>query len=178
MELAIPHVRQSTSWSCGPASLTAVLRYYGHRHIRESVLIRRSGCNATGTAISGLIDASRSFGITPVYAVQGVHYETLCTVSALGNPVIAAIQAWHDGPIESYADVWSDGHFVVVTHADEAGVRIMDPSLAGRGYLEREEWLERWHDIDVGDRRVVNVAIIFPAAVVRRRRCGPTKIVG
>lgn len=176
-ELAIPFVRQSTGWSCGPASLAAVMRYYGHTRIGERTMIRRSGCTPEGATVRGLCDAAISYGVTP-WGWQGVSYETFTRISELGNPMIAAIQAWHVGgePEGGYGDIWLDGHFVVVTHADAAGVTCMDPSLPrARGYLAREEWLERWHDVDVGDKRLVQFLIVFPAAVVRRRAVRRTR---
>ena len=55
-------VYQSTSYSCGPASLAGVLRYYGIiKSERELAELAGTGV-ASGTQLTGLVDAAQTFG--------------------------------------------------------------------------------------------------------------------
>jgi hypothetical protein len=71
--------------------------------------------------------------------------------------VIAAIQAWPTDKIADWRTDWEDGHYVVVVGLSNDRVYVMDPSVrTGYAYLDRNEFLARWHDYDMdGDRRVV-----------------------
>ncbi len=179
-ELAIPHVPQQTGYTCGPASLCAVLRYYGHRYIGEKVLAKRARTTAgVGTTTDGMMDAARSYGIRP-WKWPEMTLDVLECMNRDGHPVIAAVQAWHDGglPSDDYASRWDDGHYVVVTGIDDRHVVCMDPSLRGaRAILTHAEFMMRWHDLDMGE--VINrFGILFPIGTPRWRQVGKVQRMG
>jgi predicted double-glycine peptidase len=65
--------------------------------------------------------------------------------------VIIAAQAWRDDAEKDkpWKDIWDSGHYMVVIGLDKKNVYFEDPSiLQSRGFMPREEFLERWHDVD------------------------------
>ncbi len=175
-EIAIPHVAQTTGYTCGPASLCAVLRYYGHKYIGERSLARRAGAVASeGTTTNGLIEAAQQFGVEP-WAWLNMTVPVLREMNASGYPVIAAIQAW--GNKEDYTQENDDGHWVVVTGVDAQRVACMDPSLRGaRAVMDHDEFVSRWHDIDDG-KLAYGIGIIFPIGTPRWRNVGRVQRMG
>jgi predicted double-glycine peptidase len=68
-----------------------------------------------------------------------------------GTPVIVLIQAWRgeEDMDKEWADLWDDGHYVVVIGVDEKYVYFEEPSiLGGIGYIPKAEFMDRWHDYD------------------------------
>lgn len=184
LELAIPAVRQTTDYTCGPASLCSILRYYGHR-VSERVAMRKAGTTREGTYLSGMVQGARAYGIEP-WTWENITYKMLQDTNEVGYPVVALVQAWHACPEEEhpcpfecgYANGWDDGHYVVVTNVDAHEVVMMDPSQPGaRSVLSADEWLERWHDVDIG-RKMNHTVIVFPTGSIRRRRIGRVKRMG
>jgi predicted double-glycine peptidase len=166
-ELAIPTVPQTTNYSCGPAALCAVLRYYGIR-TSERTLMRRAGTTREGTDPEQLMRACASYGVRP-WIWEMMTYDILASMVKKGHPVIVALQAWGD---TDAAKSWTDGHWVVVTGAGSRRVTFADPSLRGaRGTLTRRQFERRWHDYDFGG-ALVNLGIIFPRGTIRRRPVG------
>jgi predicted double-glycine peptidase len=176
LELAIPSVVQTTGYSCGPAALCAVLRYYGHKRLTERTLMRRAGTTSEGTEIAGLVRAAKSCGVEP-WVWEKIRYDWLRDVLDLGHPTIAIVQAWSREPVD-YSTTWDQGHYVVVTACDAHEVVCMDPSLRGaRATVGADEWTARWHDLDEG-RALENTVIVFPTGTVRRRRLGRCREMG
>lgn len=64
-----------------------------------------------------------------------------------GIPVIIAAQAWRDNETASWTDDWDDGHYMIVIGLDEANVYLEEASILGsRGYIPRQEFMQRGHD--------------------------------
>ena len=74
-----------------------------------------------------------------------------------GVPVIVLIQAWREEEDmdKEWADLWDDGHYVVVIGVDAKYVYFEEPSiLGGIGYIPKGEFMDRWHDTDNSARYV------------------------
>lgn len=158
-ELALPDVRQSTSYTCSAAALLAVLAYYGVE-AREDRLAKELGATPeAGAPPPALVRVARGQGLTAELR-EGLTVDDLRRETRAGHPVVIAIQAWRDRP-RRYQDNWEDGHYVVVIGVEGDTVVVEDPSLLGsRGVLTRAELEERWHDTD-GKRRYLRMGIIF-----------------
>jgi predicted double-glycine peptidase len=64
------------------------------------------------------------------------------------KPVIVAIQAWPDIPVQ-WSESWDEGHYAVVVGYDKINMYFMDPSTLGHyAYIPIPEFLDRWHDMD------------------------------
>lgn len=73
---------------------------------------------------------------------------------------IILFQAWADAGTD-YKNDWSDGHYVVVIGYDKDYLYFQDPWILGSiGYIPKNEFLDRWHDIVGGVRKVYNLGIV------------------
>lgn len=165
--IRLPVVRQGTGYTCGVACVQSIL-YYNGIDFREDDLAAALGStpeNGTnidqiisfltqvtwedgwwlglGTEFSDGIGAERQDGMT---------VEELCAAIDQGHPVICCIQAWYGESGYDYTDEWECGHYVVAIGYDDANVYFMDPSTLGNyTYIEKEEFMTRWHDSANGE---------------------------
>ncbi len=154
-ELALPDVRQSTSYTCSAAALLAVLAYYGIE-ARED---RLGATPEDGAPPPAIVRVARAHGLSAELR-EGLSVDDLARETRAGRPVLIAIQAWRDRP-RRYRDDWEDCHYVIVIGVERDRVVVEDPSLLGsRGVLTRAELEERWHDTD-GKRRYLRLGILF-----------------
>lgn len=154
--LVFPEARQSTNFSCGAASVQAVLYYYGI-DLREDKLIAAFKAKPTDTVHSGIDPDVLKDKLEKIWGLK-VEMRQM-TLDDLRNfvdqdiPVIIAMQAWRgeDRAVETtnYAKDYKDGHYVVVIGYSDQYIIFEDPSiLTNRGYLSMEDLEERWHDAD------------------------------
>ena len=143
---SVPDVRQSTNYSCGAASFQAVLNYWGGQDLREgAILVMLNVTPQWGTSPDEIVRVARDIGFEAEFR-ENLTLEDLEASIKAGVPVIVAAQAWRDEGT-SWADDWEDGHYMVVIGLDEKNVYLEDPSLLGsRGFIPRQEFVERWHD--------------------------------
>jgi predicted double-glycine peptidase len=148
--LAVPDVRQSTDYTCGPSALQAVLGYWGIE-AREDELAKACLTTAeNGTNRHSLIRVAQAYGLR---ALPKAPMSTPMLKGYLrqGYPVILAIQAWSGVSGKDYSREWDDGHYVVAIGYDQERLYVEDPSiLGGRGWMTFRELDRRWHDCDAG----------------------------
>jgi uncharacterized protein len=146
---SMPDTRQSTEYSCGAAALQAVLGYWG-RDIGEEDLREMLNTNEeSGTYPDDIIRVATALGLQAEYK-ENMTMADLENYVAQGMPVIVDCQAWRSVTQynESWADTWYNGHWLVVIGIDEGNVTLEDPYLLGdRGFLPREEFEARWHNV-------------------------------
>jgi len=155
--LPVPLISQARPWSCGAAALMAALVYFGVFDEAESVLDSDLHVNPDeGTTVVSIVSEARRFGLKAAAHTE-LTLDDLAREISRGAVVIAAIQAWPTDKIADWRTDWEDGHYVVVVGLSNDRVYVMDPSVrTGYAYLDRNEFLARWHDYDMdGDRRVV-----------------------
>ncbi|MDV2481450.1 hypothetical protein F8E02_05415 [Methanoculleus sp. Wushi-C6] len=144
----VPDVRQSQPYSCGAASLQAVLNYQGI-DVREGVLMQKLGTTPeTGTPPDAIVRVAREYGLSAELRLNLTLADLERSV-AEKNPVIIACQAWADTDPEEFSwdTDWEDGHYMVVIGFDSENVYFEDPAMLGtRGKIPRQEFLSRWHD--------------------------------
>jgi predicted double-glycine peptidase len=151
--LKVPLFRQSTSYTCGVASLQSILYYFNVYDGREDTLA--SMCNTTasdGTWPESIVQVAQSFPNITAFMKTGSSLADLKASLAAGNPVILDMQAWYEGeddtsPPPDWSSDWEDGHYVVLVGMDSDYIYIMDPSTGARyAYVPLEEFQKRWHD--------------------------------
>jgi predicted double-glycine peptidase len=166
--LAIPDVMQRRDYTCGPASLRAVLGFHGRKDVDEEELARRAGTNgATGTDPFALARAAEASGLVARVCL-GMRVADLRRHVEEGTAVIVNYQAPPTSvpPAGSWATHWGDGHFGVVAGVDEETIAIADPwILGGPDRIPIREFVDRWHggeDRD-GHRFVRGGIVLWPA---------------
>jgi predicted double-glycine peptidase len=159
--LRLPIVEQETSYSCGPAALLSILKYWQNYSGQEADLY--APLNTTpedGTNPRGLVSGAQSFGLSAVQK-EGMSIQDLRQNLSQGDTVILDIQAWDEsnlGPDKvDWENKWEDGHYIVLIGIDAENAYFMDPSMDRNryGYIPLKELLRRWHDYEVenGQRR-------------------------
>jgi predicted double-glycine peptidase len=152
--LAVPHIRQRTNYSCGPACLSMVLAFHGQL-VTEDKLIRRTGATPEdGLSPSGIARFLRRSR----YSHKQQQRMTLSLLAAYlerGWPVIVAYQAWPHRPSETDLGAsWDNGHYSVVVCIRDARVCLVDPSSRRRRrWLDADKFIASWRDIETrGDK--------------------------
>ena len=155
IKIAVPDVTQTEDYSCGAAALEAVCKFYGVGKEDDWDYVRALGMDPRV--------GSHPFQIRRVAKRYGFHVrdKEKMTLKELRShlqkrhPVLLMIQAWGEEKggkkrrwMESYKDIWSEGHWVVAIGYNRRGIFFEDPSLqAVRGYIPNNELDERWHDV-------------------------------
>jgi predicted double-glycine peptidase len=147
--LAVEHIRQSTNYSCGPACMAMVMRFYGST-ITEQSLIRKMGCTPElGTSPIQIARHLRS-------ARHSHKQQSRMSIPLLQSyldqewPIIVAYQAWPHRPSETdLGQTWDNGHYSVVVAIDQGRVCLVDPSSRRkRRWIESTKFVASWRDIE------------------------------
>jgi predicted double-glycine peptidase len=161
--LGVPVVEQQTGYSCGPATLAAVLRYWKLPAAGEAELYPALHTTPKdGTEPFMLAAVAQERGLRAVYR-HDVTVGELRAALAAGTTVILDLQAYRDRP-RPWADDWDDGHYVVLVAIDRGRVYAMDPSAEhGHSWLAIDELVTRWHDFEMrgGQRRNLQHMAVF-----------------
>ena len=132
IQLAVPFVPQQKD-TCGAASLTMVLRYWGDEVTHDQIAAAIVEARKPGIAGSRLEAFARARGYFALaYEADAPHLrESL----AKGRPLIVALRVGR-----------GLDHDVVVTGMDPEGdVTLHDPSLGRDRHMARADFEERWH---------------------------------
>ncbi len=147
----VPITRQATEYTCGAAALASVLYWIDPEFdFTEDKLARELKSDRVhGTRIADIESFAARKGLYVSWR-DGWTLGDLEKSIKSGNPVLVLIQAYRSSPSVNWKDDWDDGHYVVVNGIDSRNVYMMDPSNRGSyTYIPREEFLDRWHDVDV-----------------------------
>lgn len=126
----IPRVRQHDITDCGAACLLSVAKH--HRLGLPISRIRQlAGTDQKGTSVLGMVEAATRLG----FMAKGVRGPIEC-ITGVPFPAIAHL-------------VLEEGlhHFVVVYHADDRDVRVMDPTEGRVRRLSIAEFAARWSGV-------------------------------
>lgn len=149
--LRVPLIGQVRSYSCGPAALLGVLRYYQMFSGPESALYKPLGTHPDeGTLPEALAQTARSFGLLATVE-QPMTLDGLRTALAEKKTVILELQAWAGSATRTrrWSKIWDDGHYVVLIGMDDYYLYFMDPSTGDAyTYLPIRELAARWHDVN------------------------------
>jgi len=177
IKVPLPDTKQKRNYSCGPAAVMAVCRYFGVGFDYEKDFIR----------LFEKLGMKPSVGSHPYHLEKVLRYFKLkhkgfcdMTIKQLrsylrnGLPVIMMLQAYGEDrngiPLKTYEGVWKEGHWVVAIGFDETGIFFEDPSLeAIRGYIPYNELEVRWHDTGAKNEPIEHYGLVvwkpktFPA---------------
>jgi len=142
--LDLPNVRQQTPDTCGPASMKAVLGYYGIV-TTEPELVKLTNMDFEwGAEPEDMKRVFEDFGLeVEIKKHMKVKDLRLCTQNKI--PVLIVLQAWGSG---EYEENYDDSHYVVVKGVDDVVVRFEDPSSDSESELPIDEFETRWHGWD------------------------------
>jgi predicted double-glycine peptidase len=147
--LPVPHIRQGTNYSCGPACLAMVLRFHGINTSEASVLKRTETTPESGLSPVGIVRFLRK-------ARHSHKQYQRMTLSLLGSylergwPVIVAYQAWPHKPSQTdLGRSWDHGHYSVVVSVADGRICLVDPSSKRpRRFLDAGQFIASWRDIE------------------------------
>ncbi|MDH5401723.1 MAG: C39 family peptidase [Candidatus Heimdallarchaeota archaeon] len=159
--IKVPLVRQSTNYTCGVAALQSVLGYYGYEK-REDLLAKLVKCSSeTGTPNWEMVNFAKSIDFD-AFSTTDFGISNLEKTIDEGIPVIVAIQAWIEDKTKDWKEIWDSGHYVVTIGYDMDKFYFMDPSTLGRyTFIPRDEFIDRWHDIDQNNNIVNQLAVVI-----------------
>lgn len=160
---SVPDVRQSTPYSCGAASLQAVLNYWGRDYREDELRVMLNTTEEGGTDPDAIVNVSRSLGFSAEARTDMTIADLEAAVSA-GIPVIVGVQEWKDRTSPPFwVDLRGEGHYMVIIGIDEKNVYLEDPAILGmRGEISRDDFMDHWLDLSGKDIR-------DPAAMRYRR---------
>lgn len=159
IKIPLPDVRQSTSFSCGAATLHSICKYFGAGPEEEEDFIKELGTDdKDGTSPEEIVTGAKKHGLRVILR----HNMTVKQVKHFidsGKPVILNIQAW--GNKKDYNDCGS-GHYATAIGYDSKGIYFQDPSISGmRGFLKYEDLENRWHDKETSSKRTDHLGIVI-----------------
>lgn len=142
--LNVPDVRQPTNSSSGPASLQAVLAYYGTGTSLDT-LINQTNTSENGTIPDNIAQAARDQGFS-AEVKENMTLQDLQENINQGTPTIIVCQAWRGNTTGNWTNDTENSHYLVVIGMDDQNIYFEDPALLGsRGYIPLQEFQERWH---------------------------------
>jgi predicted double-glycine peptidase len=151
IKVPLPDVQQPDEYSCGAASLMAILAYFGAGPEDYDLLKKNLGVTQkNGTDYHRIIRFAGEQGLQ-ADAKPNMTLPQLEKYLDEGKPVICSIQAYAEKtPADKRAEIYKkddNGHYLVAIGYDSDNVYFMDPSLTGRrGFLPKAEFEARWHD--------------------------------
>lgn len=150
--LSLPRVIQQTDYSCGPAALSSVLRYWNVFSGEEKELYGPLKTTPEhGTHPRNIVEVTRSFGLVAEMK-ENLTVDDLKAALSLNSTVIIDLQAWTNIPNVDWEKDWEDGHYVVLAGLSDKDAFFMDPSARGRyAYIPLTELPKRWHDYEIVD---------------------------
>lgn len=159
--LDVPHVCQVNEYSCGPAAVQMVLAYMGMWAPQGCIAEELGTTEEEGTGPGEMYRYLSSLGIKSLLQSDS-HIEELIFHVDAGNLSIINYQAWREPKGIDYKYSWIHGHYGVVVGYNENQIFIQDPSIrAGAvGYMDKEELLERWHDLDESGEKLNRLSIV------------------
>lgn len=126
----LPPVTQSTSVNCGPACVTAVLRYYGENAF-EADVAAEAKTNEYGTHPKDMLRVVQEHKLradSRTKTLRGLRHQV-----GKGRPVIVLIRSQGGA-----------SHYVVVVGVDDDDVTFFDPWTGRNSRRRQDDFLERW----------------------------------
>jgi predicted double-glycine peptidase len=160
--LNVPNVIQPSNFTSGPASLQAVLAYYGSNTDLDEIINMTNSTQENGTLPTNIARTASNLGFS-ANIKQNMSLEDLQQNINQGTPVIIDAQAWKDNSTntQNWTDDQNNSHYMVVIGIDNENVYFEDPAITGsRGYIPNQEFLDRWHDsyqVTTGNNSTENV---------------------
>ncbi len=129
------HHRQVNEWSCGPSSLKIVLDYFNDKK-SINLLIKKTGCDKTGTLHKGFRKALKAFEYK-FYEKKNSSIKDIENFIQKAIPVIVDYQAYHGG------------HFSAVIGYDRTRFLLSDPAYNKKfKWVSKKDFEKKWWEED------------------------------
>jgi len=132
--IQVPYFKQKKSYTCGPASLKMVLKFFG-KNLNEDTIARKLKTSKQGTSHREIIDFARQNGFY-CYVHENSTIHELRHFINLGLPVIVNYIEPKD----------NEGHYAVVVGFKKNGLILNDPWNGANFILKEKDFKDRWHD--------------------------------
>ncbi len=145
----LTYSRQSTEYSCGAASLQAVLHHWGIDLDENRLMSLLHTSPETGTYVGDIVRVSRILGLKAELH-ENITLSELHDALNRGESVIVCGQAWRsrEDSDRSVQEDWEDGHYVVVLGMDERYIYYQDPFIKrGKGFIAHRKFEQSWHNV-------------------------------
>ena len=145
----LTYSRQSTEYSCGAASLQAVLSHWGIDLDETKLMELLHTSPETGTYVGDIVRVARILGLKAELH-ENVSLSELHEALKRGESVIVCGQAWRsrEDSDRSVQEDWEDGHYIVVLGMDERYVYYQDPFIKrGKGFITHRKFEQSWHNV-------------------------------
>ncbi len=142
----MPDVLQVEDYTCGPASLRAVLAAFRMPTVAELRIAQLAKTTPeAGTKIHDLADAATAIGLEADVRSH-MTVDDLKVALSSGALVVVDYQAWREDTSKPWRDHWGDGHYAVVVGVTDSDVILEDPWMLGAvDRMPRDEFVDRWH---------------------------------
>jgi predicted double-glycine peptidase len=129
----VPYLEQKTPFSCGPATLNMVFRFYGIEKTEEELTIRLRTNKHIGTLHSDMVRVAREEGF---YVFENEE-SSIVEIEGLLKMRIPVIVHFTE-PSEN------DNHYAVVVQVDDTHLVFNDPWNGEKTTLEIDDFVSRW----------------------------------
>ncbi len=133
VKIRVPYFSQKKGYTCGPASLEMVLKFFGVSVVQDR-LEKVEKTKKDGTSHGGLIDAARKYGFY-CFVDKNSSISMIKHFVGVGLPVIVNY-------IEPSDD---EGHYSVVVGYNEKKVIMNDPWNGKNFEMSWSDFESRWH---------------------------------
>ena len=135
----VPPTQQNSPWTCGPASLRAVLDHYGCDMEESDVAVAVGNRPIVGVQAAGIVAGARSLGfLATAFPMRDV--AALELFMHAGIPVLVVV--------DSFTAPGQHSHWCVVTGAGEGKVELMDPNapeLGNKRLITAADFDAKWY---------------------------------
>lgn len=131
--IKLPYFKQDTNYSCGPAVIQMIFRFYGKVFSEEDLIQRLKTQKDIGTQHQSMIEVARTEG----FYVYVNNESSLNEIIFFLNKNIPVIVHYVDDGV---------GHYSVVVKVDEDNVVLDDPWNGEKFKINREQFEKIWHN--------------------------------
>ena len=143
----VPDVRQAEYYSCGAASMQAVLCYWSLDAFETDLRLYLNTTPVHGTYPWDMVRVAEDLGLEAEWK-DNLAIADLEASLRDGVPVIIDGQRFRE-PNKTWEESWAAGHYRVVIGVDDRSVYLEDPAVLGvRLVMDRDEFVQSWHDYE------------------------------
>ncbi len=160
--LSVRPFRQDIAY-CGPASLKAVLRYYGIRKTERDLATLTKASKKSGTKGENMVKAAKELGLD---------------ATLMDDAEISDIRYWvREKEVPVIVDWWSEeeGHYSIVVWINAENIYLMDPEWGQTRALRISTFKRNWFDFSGNylkknsDLKLRRMIVIRPHPIIKKK---------
>ena len=128
--------KQSTGYSCGPASLKMALSHFGIDESEENLIKLTGAKEGYGCHPKDIVRASKALGIKARY------------IETSSIDEIRQYLNYHHSLIVDWFSPTANGHYSMVVDLDGEYITLADPEIGDLRKLEIKDFLNHWFELD------------------------------